>query len=73
MAGLVLSRSVGEAIVIQAGDKMIRISLACIRRKSAHIRVEAAMDVRVDREEVLWKKEKRHESQMEQRVRKHCR
>jgi carbon storage regulator len=46
---LVLSRKVGEAIVIDGG---IRIRIASIQGKSVRVAIEAPRSTRVDRQEV---------------------
>jgi carbon storage regulator len=46
---LVLTRKIGEAIVIDGG---IRITVTAIRGDKVRIGVEAPQDVRIDREEI---------------------
>ena len=49
---LVLSRKLGEKIVIQNGDDTVVVTVVKIDRNQIRLGIEAPMDVRVYREEI---------------------
>lgn len=55
---LVLSRMLGEKIVIQCGGEIITIAVADIRRDKVRIGVEASKEVRIDREEIYEQRQR---------------
>lgn len=55
---LVLSRKVGEAIMV--GDN-VRVSIVSVRGEKIRVGIEAPLDVGVDREEIYNKKKEQRE------------
>ncbi len=55
---LILTRRIGEALLIKAGDKEIKVAILGAKGRQIRVGVEADRDVNVIREELLEKDRK---------------